>query len=219
MSGETKLALHTLPVGMLQVNCYVLSCERTGAAIVIDPGDEADEILALLARHGLKLSRILATHAHFDHLLAVRSLQEATAAPFYLHAADQSLLAAIRPTCMAWLGYDPGDPPAVDGDLTPGEVVQVGDLALEVRHTPGHSPGGVTLVDHAHRRAFTGDALFAGSIGRTDLPGGSLATLLKGIRSEILSLPDDYAVLPGHGEPSTVSDERRMNPYLNDRAW
>ena len=219
MSGETKLALHTLPVGMLQVNCYVLSCERTGAAIVIDPGDEADEILALLARHQLKLSRILATHAHFDHLLAARTLQEATGAAFYLHAADRHLLAAMRPTCLSWLGYDPGDPPAVDGDLTPGETVQVGDLALQVRHTPGHSPGGVTFVDHAHRRAFTGDALFAGSIGRTDLPGGSLATLLEGIRSEILSLPDDYAVLPGHGEPSTVGDERRMNPYLNDDAW
>ncbi len=213
------MALYTLPVGMLEVNCYVLSCERTGEAIVIDPGDEAAAILALLARHELKLARILATHAHFDHLLAVRALQEATGAPFQLHPADRSLVAALRSTCLAWLGYDPGDLPAIDGELTPGETVQVGDLALEVRHTPGHSPGGVTLVDHAHRRAFTGDALFAGSIGRTDLPGGSLATLLQGIRREILSLPGDYAVLPGHGEPSTVSDERRMNPYLNDSAW
>jgi hydroxyacylglutathione hydrolase len=206
--------IETIPVGALQVNCYVLGCETTRQAIVIDPGDEAETILAALDQHGLTVTCILATHAHFDHLLACRELQERTGAPFYLHPADRPLVATLRRTCMAWLGYDPGPPPDIIGDLTPGETVQVGSIALEMRHTPGHSPGSITLVDHLGRRAFTGDALFAGSIGRTDLPGGDLRMLLAGIRSQILTLPDDFAVFPGHGEASTVGDERRGNPFL-----
>lgn len=208
------MLIETIPVGALQVNCYVLGCEQTRQAIVIDPGDEAEEILAALDQHGLTLARILATHGHFDHLLACRELQDRTGAPFHLHPADRPLVAALRRTCLAWLGYDPGQPPAIAGDLTPGAIILAGGIALEVRHTPGHSPGSVALVDHAGRRAFTGDALFAGSIGRTDLPGGDMSTLLNSIRAQILSLPDDYAVLSGHGPASTVDDERRGNPFL-----
>ncbi len=208
------MILEIIPVGALQVNCYVLGCERTRQAVVIDPGDDAAGIGARLERRGLRLARILATHGHFDHLLACRPLQERTGAPLYLHPADRPLLAGMRRTCVAWLGFDPGEPPPVDGLLTAGETVRVGDIALEVRHTPGHSPGSVTLVDHASRRAVTGDALFAGSIGRTDLPGGDMQTLLAAIRSQILALPDDYAVLPGHGPASTVGEERRGNPFL-----
>ena len=129
--------------------------------------------------------------------------------PSVRHAGDLPGLAGLRP------GRAAGD----HGLLEAGEVVDVGDIRLEVRHTPGHSPGGVTLVDHAGRRAFTGDALFAGSIGRTDFPGSNLMTLLAGIRKEILSLPDDYAVLSGHGPPRTVGVERRTNPFLNEAAW
>ncbi len=208
------MMLETLVVGPLQVNCYILGCERTRLALVIDPGYNTRGIQAALARQQLRLERITATHGHFDHLLACHELQTRTGAPFYLHADDRPLVAAMRRTCMSWLGHDPGESPAVAGDLTPGEVIRVGDIALEVRHTPGHSPGSVTLVDHAGRRAFTGDALFAGSIGRTDLPGGSMTTLLAGIRDQILTLPDDYAVLPGHGEASTVGAERGSNPFL-----
>jgi hydroxyacylglutathione hydrolase len=208
------MLIETIPVGALQVNCYVLGCEATRQAIVIDPGDEAEAILAVIGQHGLTLERILATHGHFDHLLACRELQERTGALFYLHPADRPLVATMRRTCIAWLGYDPGPMPDIGGNLTLGETVQVGSIALEVRHTPGHSPGSVTLVDYAGRRAFTGDALFAGSIGRTDLPGGDMRTLLDSIRAQILSLPDDYAVLSGHGEASTVGDERESNPFL-----
>lgn len=204
----------TLPVGLLEVNCYILGCERTRRALVIDPGDEAPAILKALTRYDLTLDRILATHAHFDHLLGCRPLQEATGAPFYLHSADRPLLATMQLTCIAWLGYDPGPPPGVTGALAAGETVRVGDIALEVRHTPGHSPGGVTFVEHATRRAFTGDALFAGSVGRVDLPGGDGEVLLAGIVSQILTLPDDYAVLPGHGPATTVGQERRTNPFL-----
>lgn len=213
------MILKTLPVGMLQVNCYILGSGMTRQAIVIDPGDSANEILATLRRHGLSLARILGTHGHFDHILACRPLQEITGAPFYIHQADVPVVATMQRTCQAWLGYDPGDPPEITGFLTPGEVVEVGDIRLEVRYTPGHSPGGVTLVDHANRCAFTGDALFAGSIGRTDFPGSSLEALLDGIRNQILTLPDDYAVLSGHGPASTVGVERRTNPFLDEAAW
>ncbi len=208
------MIFETLAVGMLEVNCYVLGCERTQRAVVIDPGDEAPAILRTLQRHGLTLDRILATHAHFDHLLGCRPLMETTGAPFYVHPGDRPLVAAMQRTSMAWLGYDPGEPPDITGDLAAGEVVRVGDIALEVRHTPGHSPGGVTLVEHATRRAFTGDALFAGSVGRVDLAGGHGPTLTVSIETQILSLPDDYAVLPGHGPATTVGQERRTNPYL-----
>ena len=208
------MILTTLPVGMLEVNCYVLGCERTHRAVVIDPGDEAPAILRALQQHNLTLDRILATHAHFDHLLGCRPLQEVTGAPLYVHPADRPLVAMMQRSCMAWLGYDPGEPPAITSDLAAGEVVRVGDIALEVRYTPGHSPGGVTLVEHATRRAFTGDALFAGSVGRVDLPGGDGQTLIASIDVQILSLPDDYVVLPGHGPATTVGQERRTNPYL-----
>ncbi|PKO23200.1 MAG: MBL fold metallo-hydrolase [Chloroflexi bacterium HGW-Chloroflexi-1] len=208
------MILETIIVGALQANCYVCGCARTRQAVVIDPGDNASAIIETLGRHNLSLSRIVATHAHFDHVLAAQSLQEVTGAPFYIHPADRPILAAMRQTTLAWMGYDPGELPQVSGDLTAGDVITIGDLALEVRPTPGHSPGGVTFVDYAGRRAFTGDALFAGSIGRTDLPGGAIETLLAGIRSQILSLPDDYAVLPGHGPASTVGEERRTNSFL-----
>lgn len=212
------MLIEMIPVGMLQVNCYVLGCERTKQAIVIDPGDEAAVILAALSRSELQLAQIIATHAHFDHLLACRELQERTGAPFYLHPADRPLIAALRRTCMAWLGFDPGPTPEITGDLRPGVALQVGDIVLEIRHTPGHSPGSVTFVDHAGGRAFTGDALFAGSIGRTDLPGGDMRTLLASIKSQIFSLPDDYAVLSGHGQASTVGEERATNPFLTE-GW
>ena len=208
------MILEIIPVGALQVNCYVLGCTRSRQAIVIDPGDEPGAITAALDQHELRLVRVVATHAHFDHLLACRELCERTGAPFYLHPADRPVLATMRRTCMAWLGFDPGEPPAVAGELSDGETIEVGDVVLTVRHTPGHSPGSVTFVSEAHRRAFTGDALFAGSIGRTDLPGGDMDTLLASIRSQILSLPDDYAVLSGHGPASTVGEERRSNPFL-----
>lgn len=208
------MILDTIVVGSLQVNCYVLGCERTRQGCVIDPGDGLPAIQGALRKHRLDLVRVVATHGHFDHLLAARPLQDAIGAPFYVSREDEPLLTTMQRMAMAWTGRDPGDPPAVDGYVKVGEVIRIGDIALEVRSTPGHSPGGITLVEHAGRRVFTGDALFAGSIGRTDLPGGDLETLLAGIRAQVLSLPDDYVVLPGHGPASTVGTERRSNPYL-----
>jgi glyoxylase-like metal-dependent hydrolase (beta-lactamase superfamily II) len=213
------MILETIVVGALQVNCYVLGCERTRLAVVIDPGDNADAIQTVLRQHGLTLDRIIATHAHFDHVLAARFLQEATGVSFLLHAAERPLLATMRRMTLAWLGLDPGEPPRIDGELVAGEHIAFGAEALEIRHTPGHSPGSLTFVHHPSQRAFTGDALFAGSIGRADLPGGDMGILLGAIRSQILTLPDDYAVLPGHGPASTVGQERKSNPFLVSSGW
>ena len=213
------MILETIVVGALQVNCYILGCERTRQAVVIDPGENAGTIQAVLRQQRLTLGQIIVTHAHFDHVLAARALQEASGASFWLHPAERPVLATMRPMTMAWIGYDPGEPPRVDGELRAGQAVVFGDETLEVRATPGHSPGGLTFVHHASRRAFTGDALFAGSVGRTDLPGGDMAALLASIREQILSLPDDYAVLAGHGPASTVGQERRSNPFLMGSGW
>jgi hydroxyacylglutathione hydrolase len=208
------MILETVVVGALETNCYVLGCERTRQAIVIDPGDDPSDILRALRLHGLSLCRLIATHAHFDHVLAARSLGESTGAPLHLHPADRPLLAAMRQTTMAWIGHDPGEPSKVHADLVPGEAVQVGDLLLEVRGAAGHSPGGIILVDHKGRQAFTGDTVFAGSIGRWDLPGGDMEVLLESIEREILSLPNDYSLWPGHGPGTTVREERAHNPFL-----
>ena len=212
------MILDTLVVGALQVNCYVLGSEDTHEAIVIDPGDNVRAILATLRKHALALTQIVVTHAHFDHVLAARSLQEVTGAPFCLHPADQALLATMRQTARAWIGIDPGGPPHVDGELLPGAALLLGAQKIEIRATPGHSPGGLSFVDHSSRRVFTGDALFAGSIGRTDLPGADPGALLEAIHCQLLSLPDDYAILPGHGPASTIGEERRSNPFLGPAA-
>ena len=210
------MILEHLEVGPLQVNCFVLGCEKTRQAIVIDPGGNPQAIRAALARHTLTLVAIVATHAHFDHILAVDALRGDHPVLFYLHPDDEPVLAVQREVTQAWMGFDPGPMPRVDAHLTPGEPFRFGEVELEVRHTPGHSPGSVTLVDHAGRRAFVGDLVFAGSVGRTDFPGGDHRTLLNSIRQAILTLPDDYRLLPGHGPFTTVAEERLYNPFFHE---
>jgi hydroxyacylglutathione hydrolase len=213
------MLLETIVVGALGVNCYLLGCEVTHTAALIDPGDNAPEILGALRAQRLTLTDILATHAHFDHLLAARAVQLATGARFWMHPADRSLLAQMAGMARSLLGVEVGELPHVDGDLAASQALRFGQQTLEVRATPGHSAGGVSFVDAAGRRVFTGDALFAGSIGRTDLPGGDIEMLLAAIRSQLLTLPDDYVVLPGHGPASTIGDERADNPFLAAESY
>ena len=205
-------------VGMLQVNCYVLGCEETGQGVVIDPGDNGYRVLKLVEGLELDIVAIPNTHAHFDHVLAVDEVKRATGAPFWLHQDDVRVLEAARTMVKLWMSYDPGPMPAVDGYIEAGGVLRFGEQELEVRLAPGHSPGSVVFIHHASQQVFSGDVLFAGSVGRFDFPASDGPTLLRSIRDQLLTLPDDYTVYPGHGPATTIGRERRSNPYLQPGA-
>ena len=209
------MQLSRLVVGPLQVNCYIVHDEKTKEAIVIDPGDDGREILDLIREKGLKVRYIVNTHAHFDHVGANKLLKDATGAELLIHEADSGLLSTTANHARMFGMTAPSSPKA-DRYVKHGDVLTVGALTLTVLHTPGHSAGGISLAGDG--MVFTGDALFAGSIGRTDLPGGDLMTLITSIKTYLLSLPDDTVVLSGHGPQSTIGDERRENPFLNVRS-
>ena len=207
------MIVRTLAVGELATNCHIVGSETTLEAIVIDPGGDADRILGELRRLNLRVVQIVDTHGHFDHTLANGRLKEATGAPLRIHQADAEMLTNPLKGLSFWAGnIKPG--PAADGFLKDGDVLRVGDVSLKVLHTPGHSPGSVSLCTDG--AVFSGDALFQGSIGRTDFPGGDYKTLIRSIRTRLLTLPDDTVVYTGHGPSTTVGQERRENPFLND---
>jgi glyoxylase-like metal-dependent hydrolase (beta-lactamase superfamily II) len=208
--------LHHLVVGALQVNCFLLVDEATKQAFLIDPGDNASLILRLIERSGARVTRIINTHAHFDHVLAVPEVLVATGATFHLHQAELPVLGWAAEAAAAWLDREWGPAPPVDGFLAPGDDLRLGATVLEIRHVPGHSPGSLVYIDHAGRRAWVGDTVFAGGIGRTDFPGCSFPLLIEAIHTQILTLPDDYVLYPGHGSFTTVGRERKTNTYLSD---
>ena len=195
-------------------NGYVVRCEATGDYVVIDPGNRIDLFEATLLRAGRAPAGILLTHAHVDHIEGVAALKRATGAPIWLHADDRPLYdAALGQASMFGMRIDPPPPP--DQVWLHGEVYRFGSCELEVRHVPGHAPGHVVLYSAAAGVAFVGDVVFAGSIGRTDLPGGDFQTLISGIRAQVLTLPDDTELFPGHGPATTVARERATNPFLS----
>jgi glyoxylase-like metal-dependent hydrolase (beta-lactamase superfamily II) len=200
----------SLPVAPLGANCHVLACAGTRRAVVIDPGGDVPDILSLLAEHGLLVEHILLTHGHFDHCYGAPELQEATAAPIWLHQGDRELAERPNPIFMACLGFK-AVPVAVDRTYAEGDRLAVGSLVIEVLHTPGHSPGSVCLRVAGH--LVTGDTLFAGSVGRADLPGGDAATLARSL-ARLRSLPDELIVLPGHDRETTLGREKLTNPFL-----
>lgn len=206
------MMLKRLIVGPLQVNCYILADEKTKEAVVIDPGDDAKDILRAVREKGLAVKFIVNTHGHFDHIGANRELKEATGAEILLHEGDAPVLKSAKLHAAAFNLTTTASPPA-DRYVAAGDVITAGEISLRVLHTPGHSPGGISLAEEG--MVFTGDALFAGSIGRSDLPGGDLMTLLKGIRDNLLALPGETRVFPGHGPDTTIADEKRDNPFLN----
>jgi hydroxyacylglutathione hydrolase len=203
-------------VGALACNCYIVGDPATREAIVIDPGDEPDELSAALAQHRLSVTAIVATHAHFDHVLAAERLTATTGAPFLLHRDDLALLDWLQESARVWLGRDVGGAPDVDTLVAEGDALAAGGVELSVLHTPGHSPGSISLV--ADDVVFSGDTLFAGSVGRTDLPGGDSQELARAIRSKLFALGDDARVMPGHGPPTTLAEERRSNPFVGERG-
>jgi glyoxylase-like metal-dependent hydrolase (beta-lactamase superfamily II) len=195
----------------LQVNCYLAACEKTGHVVAIDPGDEPPLIIEAIEREGLTLNRILLTHCHADHVGGVKGLVEGLPAPVLMHEGDRAMLdSAVEHGRL--FGLEIEAPPPPDGYLEEGDRVDFGEESLRVLHTPGHSPGGICFL--GSREIFAGDTLFAGSIGRFDFPGGSYNTLIEGISSKILSLPEDLLVYPGHGPATTVGQEKRTNPFF-----
>ena len=199
-------------VGPVESNCYVVSCPETGDAVVIDPGDDAEAVLAEIGKRGVTVKAILATHGHFDHIGANGPVSEATGAPVMIHEADLPLLRAGGGAALFGLRFPRSPEPGAL--LADGDVIGVGTSNLTVISTPGHTPGHVCFLERDLGILFSGDLLFKGSVGRTDLPGGSHGRLLRSIGERILTLPDSTVVYPGHGEPTTIGDEREGNPWL-----
>ena len=205
-----------IPVGVLQCNCSILGDEATGEAVVIDPGDDVERVQEILAKHRLKVSAIVATHAHIDHVGGIENLQKLTGARVLMHQADLPLYQNVALQA-EWLGVKPPGTVEVDQFLKEGDRLRFGSLGLEVLHTPGHSPGSLSLhLPGAHARLLSGDTLFQGSIGRTALWGGDYAEILRSIRNKLLEFPDETPVFPGHGDPTTIGEERESNPFLRD---
>jgi glyoxylase-like metal-dependent hydrolase (beta-lactamase superfamily II) len=204
------------PVGLLQCNCVILGDERTKQAVVVDPGDDVGRIEAALAKHGLTATFIVATHAHIDHVGGLADLKRVTGGKTMLHEADLELYQGLAEQAR-WLGVATPPITAIDGYLEDGSRVAFGASAVEVLHTPGHSPGSVTFVGSGPTPLIlSGDTLFAGSIGRTDLWGGSYETIIASIRSRLLSMPDECSVICGHGPTTTIGRERATNPFLTE---
>ena len=202
-----------LKVGPLQCNCSILGDEVSHEAIVVDPGADLLSILAVLTRHALTVKQIVVTHAHIDHIAGAAELKRITGAPILYNQLDLPLV-AIMDEQAEWLGVDTPDVAPPDADLPDGAVVKIAGLAATVQHTPGHTPGSICLYLPEHKLLLAGDTLFAGGIGRTDLPGGNERTLLRSIQDRLMTLPEVTVVLPGHGPRTTIGRERFENPFL-----
>ena len=221
------MIIEQITLTVFQQHTRVLGCERTRRAVCIDPGEAADEIVETLERLGLELQTIALTHAHLDHVGGVAALKRARPeAEVVLHEADEPLYFALpqQPELLGipreqWrhLGFEYEEPPPVERRWQDGETYRVGELEFKVLHCPGHTPGHVVLFEPNERKVFVGDCLFAGSVGRTDLPGGSTQQLIDSIHEKILTLGDDVVVYSGYGPDTTIGRERRTNPFLTGR--
>lgn len=202
-----------LPVGMLQCNCSILGDEASHEAIVVDPGDDIPRIIALIQRHGLTVKQILITHAHIDHIAGAAKLKALTGAPILYNHNDLPLVKMMDAQA-AWLGMESPEVRPPDEALEEGKVIAITGLSGNILHTPGHTQGSVCLHVPAQNLLLAGDTLFAGSVGRTDLPGGDARTLIRSIHDKLLTLPDETIVAPGHGPNTTIGEERETNPFL-----
>ena len=207
------MILESFPVGPLACNCTILGDQESGEAIVIDPGDEVGRIHSRLTGLGLKLKQILVTHAHIDHVGGALKLKRLTCAPILLNENDLPLLKMMEMQA-GWLGVATPDTAPPDESLAEGQLVGLEHYRAQVLHTPGHTQGSVCLLFAPLKLLIAGDTLFAGSIGRTDLPGGDYGQIIDSIQRRLLLLPDDTQVLPGHGPTTTIGQERRSNPFL-----
>ncbi|HZW36238.1 MAG TPA: MBL fold metallo-hydrolase [Candidatus Deferrimicrobiaceae bacterium] len=211
MSGGESFRVHGLEVGPLAVNCYIVQHVPSRKAVVIDPGDDGEAILGQIGRLGCEVDKILLTHGHFDHVGAVGHLRKKSDAKVYIHADDVERMKSARRQGLMF-GLSIPDTPPPDVLVGEGDRVPFADREFLVAHTPGHTPGCVSYI--MGNMAFVGDLIFAGSIGRTDLPGGDTETLLRAVREKIFVLPDETVLFPGHGPASTVGEEKRSNPFF-----
>jgi len=202
-----------IPVGPLQCNCSVIGDEGTREGMVIDPGDEINGIMALVQKHGLTVKQIVITHAHIDHVGGAMKLRQLTGAPILLNQNDYALLKMLDVQA-TWVGMATPDKVEIDQALAEGDKLRAGSLEAAVLHTPGHTEGSVCLYFPAQQKLIAGDTLFAGSIGRTDLPGGSFQKIMSSLHQRVLALPDETLVVPGHGPLTMIGDERESNPFL-----
>ena len=207
-----ELMVRGIVVGVFAENCWIIGSRRTSEAIVVDPGDQSADILALARDMGVSIKLIANSHGHLDHVLGVRGIQEATDAPFFLHKGDLEIAQAAGESASALMGQKVEPPPNPSYFLSDGDDVEVAGVKLKVIHTPGHTPGSVSF--YSEGMLFSGDTLFQGSIGRTDLPGGDFQNEMSSIVDRILELPDDTVILPGHMKETSVLAERQSNPFI-----
>jgi hydroxyacylglutathione hydrolase len=201
------------PVGPLQCNCSIIGDETSREAMVIDPGDDIEDVLAIVRKHNLQVKQIVITHAHIDHVGGAMKLRAATGAPILLNQNDYALL-KILDLQATWVGMKSPGTVEIDQSVTTGETVAAGSHNAQVLHTPGHTEGSICLYFSAEKKLIAGDTLFAGSIGRTDLPGGSMKKILSSLHETVLALPDETVVVPGHGPLTAIWKERENNPFL-----
>jgi hydroxyacylglutathione hydrolase len=205
-----------LPVGPLQCNCSIIGDETSREAMVIDPGDDISDLLAIIQKHNLTVKQIVITHAHIDHVGGAMKLRAATGAPILLNHNDYTLLKMLDLQA-DWIGMQSPGKVEIDHSLNEQDTVKAGSLIANVMHTPGHTEGSICLYFPAENKLIAGDTLFAGSIGRTDLPGGSFEKIMRSLHDKLLSLPDETAVVPGHGPLTSIGAERESNPFLKKR--
>ncbi len=210
------MRIRWLVVGPLQTNCYILSCERTGLCAVIDPGGDGPRIQKTIEEEGLQVLYIINTHGHFDHTGANAYLKAISSAELLIHRADAPMILQQSRSAAMW-GLQVEDSPPPDRFIDEGDLIIIGDITLRVLHTPGHTPGGISLF--TDRVVFVGDTLFAGSIGRTDFPGGNYHQLISSVREKLFPLGDDVVVYPGHGPETTIGQEKRTNPFFTGHGF
>ena len=201
------------PVGPLQCNCSILGDEQTHEAMVIDPGDQIEGILDLLRQEKLTLKQIVITHAHIDHIGGAMKLKAATGAPILMNQNDHALLKMLDIQA-SWVGMRSPGAVTVDDSISHGRVLKIGEISSQVIDTPGHTEGSICVYFPQEKKLIAGDTLFAGGIGRTDLPGGSMEKIMRSLHTQVLALPDETEVTPGHGPVTTIGEERAMNPFL-----